>query len=166
MGEERVAVTAEWDITADQTYSSVGACLCGTFTERVLCCVVRLSLLPAVNMCVAIVHAFAFLNTGSWRKAPKIKAHTFNEKRDKSSPAFMRGVTSQFTHHLLSGLHFVHTSSVTLPAAHLLPASKGFGSKIAAGGGWSAFQHSTTSHKTVHLTSMEWLTIRTGAWHL
>ena len=44
---------------------------------------------------------------------------------------------------LLSGLHFVHTSSVTLPATGLLPASKPFGSEIPAGGSQSHFKHST-----------------------
>ena len=68
--------------------------------------------------------------------------------------------------HFLSGLHFVHTSSVVLPAAGLLPTSKGFDSKIFTGGGRSAFQHSTTFHKAVHPTSMEWFTIETGSRHL
>ena len=32
--------------------------------------------------------------------------------------------------HMLLGLYFIHTSSVTLPATGVLPASKSFGSKI------------------------------------
>ena len=37
------------------------------------------------------------------------------------------------THHLLLGLHFVHTSSAALPVACLLSASKSFDSRIPVG---------------------------------
>ena len=68
--------------------------------------------------------------------------------------------------HLLSGLYFIHTSSVALPAAGLRPASKGFGSELPMGGGRLAFQYSTTFHKTLHLTLTDWFTIETGSRHL
>ena len=60
--------------------------------------------------------------------------------------------------HFLSGLHSVHTSSVARSIAGLLSASKCFGSKIPAGGGEWAFQHSTTTHQDCVSDIAGWLT--------
>ena len=62
--------------------------------------------------------------------------------------------TQNLLTHLLSGLRSIQTFSVTLSATSLLPAGKGFRSKILRGGGQPAFQHSTAFHKTAHPTLM------------
>ena len=63
--------------------------------------------------------------------------------------------------HLLSGLHFVHTSSVAFPAAGLLPASNHFVSQNTRAGRLVRFSTLYALTKTLHLTSMEWITIET-----
>ena len=65
------------------------------------------------------------------------------------------------------GLHFVHTTSVALPAAGLLPASKSFVSQNTREGGRRkrlvSFSTLYNLIKTMHPTLTEWLTIETGA---
>ena len=56
--------------------------------------------------------------------------------------------TTLTRHHLLSGLHFINTSSVALPDTGLFPTPKDFRFKIPAGRDRSAFQHPITIHKT------------------